>query len=95
MALKPGSFLTLNSASYTLLMRQALIEAGGLSENAAALWTTHVSRRGAAADILHRQGLQAMLQQGDWKSARGAHPYTPKDEIDEIQMGEVLIDSDL
>ena len=53
----------------------------------------------AAADILHRQGLtdegglEAMLRQADWAGPKGAHPYTPADEIEGAAMGELLIDN--
>ena len=61
-------------------------------------WTTHSCRRGAAADILHSQGLsdkgglKEMLLEADWATPKGAHPYTPADEIEEVSMGEILID---
>ena len=62
-------------------------------------WTTHSCRRGAAADILHRQGLtddgglDAMLRMADWSGPKGAHPYTSADEIEGAAMGDLLIDN--
>jgi len=70
----------------------------GMPETELQSWTTHACRRGAAADILHSQGLgdkgglKEMLLEADWASPQGAHPYTPADEIEEVSMGEVLID---
>ena len=69
-----------------------------MSEEDLNSWSTHSCRRGAAADILHRQGLgkdgglETMLLMADWASPQGAHPYTPADEIEAVSMGEVLID---
>ena len=69
-----------------------------MSEQDVTSWTTHSCRRGAAADILHRQGLshsgglEEMLMQADWSSPQGAHPHTPADEIEAVAMGELLIE---
>ena len=92
--------VSLTVAQYTEKMRQALREETGMSFNDSQLWTSHASRRGGAADILHgqgvpgRRGLKDMLEDGDWSSARAAGPYTPRDEIEEVAMGELLIELD-
>ncbi len=89
----PGrAFITQTPERYTAMMRQALVEAVALTPNDAVLWTTHVSRRGAAAHILRHQqlsgegGIKAMLREGDWAPAASAHPYTPKEEVDEVRV---------
>ena len=83
--------------SWTRTLRRGL-EALGMAHEKVEQWTTHCCRRGAAADILHRQGLtqeggfEAMLTAADWSSARGAYPYTPVDEIEQELIGDVIID---
>ena len=69
-----------------------------MSEQDLETWSTHCCRRGAAADILHREGLsgkgglEEMLREADWSSAKGSHPYTPADEIEAVSMGELMIE---
>ena len=52
------------------------------------------------ADILFRHGLtkkgglREMLVQGGWANARSAFPYTPKSEVEEVLMGEFLLEQD-
>ncbi len=91
-----GRVLTESVASWTAKLRGALTELG-VQEEDAMKWSTHVCRRGAAADILHRKdafgkgGLRDMLQMGDWSGEKAANPYTPRDEVEAVTMGEIML----
>ena len=92
-------FLTTTPDKWTKQLRTYLkAEYPAMSDEDDLTWTTHCCRRGAAADILHRQGLtgagglEQMLLEADWSTPKGSHPYTPADEIEAVSMGEVLIE---
>ena len=44
-------------------------------------WTSHVFRRGSAADILQAKGVEAMLKHGGWRSEQSAVNYVSADEL--------------
>ena len=92
-------FLCSNPTAWTQKLRSYLSQVyPQATREDLATWTSHCCRRGAAADILHRQGLAGggglkdMLREADWSSPKGSHPYTPADEIEAVSMGEVLIE---
>jgi hypothetical protein len=92
-------YLTMTPTQWTLQLREYIAEIHPhLTTEDLATWTSHCCRRGAAADILHRQGLTGkgglddMLREADWASAKGSHPYTPADEIEAVTMGELMIE---
>ena len=44
------------------------------------LWTSHCFRRGSGVDMLEDKGIRAMVDHGEWSSARAAEPYASSDE---------------
>ena len=55
-------------------------------------WFGHDVRRGAAADVFAASGVDAMLQQGGWRSLGGARPYVGRDEVSAGYLAQACID---
>ena len=76
-------------ATWTAEMRSMLIDMGITD---AQRWFGHDVRRGAAADVFAASGVDAMLQQGGWRSLGGARPYVGRDEVSAGYLAQACID---
>ena len=72
---------------------RALLAAAGVPADLCVQYTSHAFRRGVAADVLERHGLQAMLAVGQWQSPRSASHYASWDEMDRHAVGTLVAEA--